>query len=169
VSQRKPQQSIQRKRPNSYKYGWKYEINSITRESRWHLVMKHRNCRRVPLASTVAILEWKKVEGPLWREELQLPVTIKRSFLSSYKWQKMFERYRQLRLFPKQILCQSYFMFWIIFTKWIWFVVSSVFRMEMFDLRAKELKYAKELLRNYYRKSVQNSVRLQGMWVELKL
>jgi len=41
--------------------------------------------------------------------------------------------------------------------------------MEMFDLRAKELKYAKELLRNYYRKSVQNSVRLQGMWVELKL
>jgi len=40
---------------------------------------------------------------------------------------------------------------------------------EMFDLRGKELKYAKELLRNHYRKSVQNSTRLQDMWVELKL
>jgi len=57
-----------------------------------------------------------------WREELQLPVTIKRSFLSSYKWQKLFEGYRQLRLFPKQIICQHDFTFWIIFTKWIWFV-----------------------------------------------
>ena len=60
-----------------------------------------------------------------WREELQLPVVIKRSFLSKYKWKKMFERYRQLRLLPKQILCQSYFTFLIIFTKWIWFVNSS--------------------------------------------
>jgi len=41
--------------------------------------------------------------------------------------------------------------------------------MEMFDLRDKELKYAKELLLNHYRKSVQNSMRLQDMWVELKL
>jgi len=41
--------------------------------------------------------------------------------------------------------------------------------MEMFDLRGKELKYAKELLLNDYRKSVQNSMRLQDMWVELKL
>jgi len=41
--------------------------------------------------------------------------------------------------------------------------------MEMFDLRDKELKYAKELLLHYYRKSVQNSTRLQDMWVELKL
>jgi len=41
--------------------------------------------------------------------------------------------------------------------------------MEMFDLRGNELKYAKELLLNHYRKSVQNSVRLQKMWVELKL
>jgi len=41
---------------------------------------------------------------------------------SSYKWQKLLERYTQLRLFPKQILCQSYFTFWIIFTNWIWFV-----------------------------------------------
>jgi len=44
-----------------------------------------------------------------------------------------------------------------------------VFLMEMFDLRGKELKYAKELLLNHYRKSVQNSVTLQDMWVELKL
>jgi len=41
--------------------------------------------------------------------------------------------------------------------------------MEMFNLRGKELKYAKELLLNHYRKSVQNSMRLQDMWVELKL
>jgi len=55
-----------------------------------------------------------------WR---QLPVTTKRSVLSSYTWKKLFERCRQL--LPKQILCQSYFMFKIIFTKWIWFVISS--------------------------------------------
>ena len=41
---------------------------------------------------------------------------------NSYTWQKLFEWHTQLRLFPKQIICQSYFMFWIIFTKWIWFV-----------------------------------------------
>jgi len=41
--------------------------------------------------------------------------------------------------------------------------------MEMFDLRGKELKYAKKLLLNHYRKFVQNSMRLQDMWVELKL
>jgi len=43
---------------------------------------------------------------------------------SSYKWQKLFERYTQLRLFPKQIICQSYCTFQIIFTNWIWFVNS---------------------------------------------
>jgi len=59
-----------------------------------------------------------------WREKLQLPLTTKRSFLSSYKWKKLFERYRQLRLLPKQILCQNYFMFQILFTKWIWFANS---------------------------------------------
>jgi len=48
-------------------------------------------------------------------------------------------------------------------------IVSSVFRMEMFDLRGKELKYAKELLLNHRRKSLQNSMRLQDMRVELKL
>jgi len=41
--------------------------------------------------------------------------------------------------------------------------------MEMFDLRNKELKYTKESLLNHCRKSVQNSVRLQDMRVELKL
>jgi len=41
--------------------------------------------------------------------------------------------------------------------------------MEMFDFLGKELKYAKELLLNHYRKSVQHSMRLQDMWVELKL
>jgi len=34
-----------------------------------------------------------------------------------------------------------------------------MFLMEMFDLRRKELKYAKELLLNHYRKSVQNFMR----------
>jgi len=37
------------------------------------------------------------------------------------------------------------------------------FLVEMFDLRSKELKYAKELLLNHYRKSVQNSMRLQDV------
>jgi len=39
----------------------------------------------------------------------------------------------------------------------------------MFDLRCKELKYAKELFLNHYGKSVQNSMRLQDLCVELKL
>jgi len=39
----------------------------------------------------------------------------------------------------------------------------------MFDLRGKELKYAKKLFLNHYGKSVQNSMRLQDLWVELKL
>jgi len=34
---------------------------------------------------------------------------------------------------------------------------------EMFDIRGKELKYAKELLLNHCRKSAQNSMRLQDM------
>jgi len=47
--------------------------------------------------------------------------------------------------------------------------LPNVFLMEMFDFRGKELKYAKGLLLNHYRKSVQNSMRLQDMRVELKL
>jgi len=39
----------------------------------------------------------------------------------------------------------------------------------MFDLRGKELKYAKESFLNHYGKSVQNYMRLQDLWVELKL
>jgi len=34
-------------------------------------------------------------------------------------------------------------------------ILSSVFLIEMVDLRDKDLKYAKELLLNHYRKSVQ--------------
>ena len=105
-----------------------------------------------------------------WREELQLPATIKRSFSSSYKWQKLFERYTQLRLFPKQILLPKLFYvlnhFHLMNMNCEFF---QVFLMEMFDLQGKELKYAKELLLNHYRKSVQNSMRSQDMWVELKL
>ena len=39
----------------------------------------------------------------------------------------------------------------------------------MFDLAGNELKYAKELFLNHYGKSVQNSMRLQDLWVELKM
>jgi len=48
-------------------------------------------------------------------------------------------------------------------------ILPSVFLIEIFYLRGNELKYAKELLLNHHRKSVQNSMRLQDMWVELKL
>jgi len=76
----------------------------------------------------------------------------------------LFERYRQLPLFPKVISCFESFSL----NEYDLLLVSSVFRMEMFDLRGKELKYAKELLLNHCRKSVQNSMRLQDMWLELK-
>jgi len=107
-----------------------------------------------------------------WREELQLPATIKRSFLSSYKWQKLFERHtvRSFDSFRSKFFANVISRFKSFsrneYDLWI---LSSVFLMEMFDLRDKELKYAKELLLNHYRKSVQNSMRLQDMWVELKL
>jgi len=48
-------------------------------------------------------------------------------------------------------------------------IVSSVFLIEMFDLRGRELKYANNLLLNHYRKSVQYYMRLQDMWADLKL
>ena len=38
-----------------------------------------------------------------------------------------------------------------------------VFLKEMFALLGNERKYAKELLLNHYRKSIQNSMRLQDM------
>ena len=39
----------------------------------------------------------------------------------------------------------------------------------MLDLQGKELKYAKELFLKHYGKSVQNFIRWQDLWVELKL
>ena len=105
-----------------------------------------------------------------WREELQLPATIKYSFWSSYKWQKLFKRRRQLRLFPKQIIRQVISCFESFsLNEYDLLIVSSLFRIEMFDLRGKELKYVRELFLNHYGKSVQNSMRLQDLWVELKL
>ena len=38
-----------------------------------------------------------------------------------------------------------------------------LFLVEMFNLPGKDLKYAKELFLNHYRKSVPNSMRLQDM------
>jgi len=58
-----------------------------------------------------------------WPEGLQLLVTTciynQTHLVRSYKWNKLFDRCRQLWLFPKQILCQKYFMFQNIFTNWI--------------------------------------------------
>ena len=48
-------------------------------------------------------------------------------------------------------------------------ILSSVFLIETFDLLGKGLKYAKELLLNHCRKSVQNSEIAGNVWVELKL
>jgi len=47
-------------------------------------------------------------------------------------------------------------------------ILPCVFLVEMSDFRDKELKHAKELLLNHYRKSVQNSMKLQDVWVKLK-
>ena len=44
-------------------------------------------------------------------------------------------------------------------------ILPTAFMIEMFDLRDKELKYAKELLLINHKKSEQNSVRLQDMRV----
>jgi len=44
-----------------------------------------------------------------------------------------------------------------------------VFLIQIFDLLGKELKYAKELLPNHYRKSLQNSEAAGHVWVELKM
>ena len=49
------------------------------------------------------------------------------------------------------------------------FFKCNIFLIKICDLWGKEVKYAKELLLNHYGKSVQNSTRLQDMWVELKL
>ena len=106
-----------------------------------------------------------------WREELQLPVTIKRSFVTSYKWKThclgdigSFDSFRS-KFFANVISRFKSFAL----NKYDLRILSSVFLIEIFDLRGKELRYAKELLLNHYRKTVQNSMRLQGMWLELKL
>jgi len=44
-----------------------------------------------------------------------------------------------------------------------------MFLMEMSDLRAKSWNTRNNWLLNHYRKSVQNSMRLQDVWIELKL
>jgi len=85
---------------------------------------------------------------------------------------KRVEGYRLLRLLPKQILYQSYLISCcksFSLNEYDLRILSTALLIEIFDLRGKELKYANELLLNHYRKSVQNSVRLQDMWVELRL
>jgi len=107
-----------------------------------------------------------------WREKLQLPVAIKRSFFSSYTVNEKncssdiggFDSIRR-KFFVKAISRFKSFSL----NEYDLRILSSVFMMEMFYLRGKELKYAKELLLNYYGKSVQNSMRWQDIWVELKL
>ena len=102
-----------------------------------------------------------------WREELQLPVTIKQGFLNSYKWKKYssdigsFDSFRS-KFFAKVISCLKSFSV----NEYALRILSSVFLIEMFDLRGKGQKYAKELLLNQYRKSVQNYMWLQDMWVK---
>jgi len=92
------------------------------------------------------------------------PVTIKRSFLSSYKRKKLFERYNQLRLLPKQFFAKVISCFKSFsLNQYGLQILSGVFLLEMFDIRGKELNYAKEWLLNHYSKSIQNSIRLQDM------
>ena len=79
-----------------------------------------------------------------WREELQLPVTIKRSFLTSYKWKKFsrdigsFDSIRS-EFFAKVISGLKSFSL----NGYDLWIFSSVFLIEIFDLLGKELKYAK--------------------------
>ena len=83
-----------------------------TRSRSWSRRLRSRlhHCLLLYLTSTYVFKNFGGAIArlsPLWlRAWLQLPVTIKRSFLSSHKWKKLFEWYRQLRLLPKQILCQ---------------------------------------------------------------
>jgi len=93
-----------------------------------------------------------------WREELQIPVTIKRSLLSSYKWKNCssdissFDSFRS-KFFVKVISRFKSFSL----NEYNLRILPNVFLMEMFDFRVKELRHAKKLLLNHYRKSVQNS------------
>jgi len=81
-----------------------------------------------------------------WREELQLPATIKRNFLSTVAINdkncssdiRSFDSFRS-KLFAKVI---SRFKSFLLNEYDLW-ILSSVLLMEIFDLRVKELKYAK--------------------------
>ena len=96
-------------------------------------------------------------------------ITIQRSFSSSYKWKNClsdigsFDSFLR-KYFAKVISCFKSFSR----NEYDSRILSTVLR-EMFDFPDKELKYTKELLLNYYRKSVENSIKMQNMWVELKL
>jgi len=85
--------------------------------------------------------------------------------LSSYKWQKLFERcnLRSFDSFRSKFFAKviSRFKSFSLIEYDLW-IFPSVFLMEMIDLRGRKLKYAKELLLNHYRKSSQNSMRLQA-------
>jgi len=100
-----------------------------------------------------------------WREKLQLPVTIKHRFLSSYKLKKCssdisnFDSFRS-KFFAKVISCFKSFSL----NEYDLRILSSVFLTEMFDLRGKDLHYAKELLLNHYRKFVQNCLQDTCEW-----
>jgi len=95
-----------------------------------------------------------------WREELQLPITIKRSFLSRVPInEKACSSDMGSKLFAKVISRFKSFSL----NEYDLRILSSFFLIEMFDLRGKELKYAQELLLNHYSKPVQNSMRLQNM------
>jgi len=78
------------------------------------------------------------------REELQPPVTIKRSFLSRYKIKKCssdigsFDSFRS-KFFAEVISCFKSFSL----NEYDLRILSSVFLIEIFDLLGKELKYAK--------------------------
>jgi len=88
-----------------------------------------------------------------WREKLQLPVAVKRSFFSSYTVNEKnnssdigsFDSFRR-KLFVKVISRFKSFSL----NEYDLRILSSVFMMEMFHLRDKELKYAKELFLNRY-------------------
>jgi len=99
-----------------------------------------------------------------WREEWQLPVTIKRTFKNCSSVIGSFDSFRR-KFFVKVISRFKSFSL----NEYDLQILPNVFLMEMFDFRGKELKHAKELLLNHHRKSVQNYVRLQDIWVELKV
>jgi len=98
-----------------------------------------------------------------WREELQLPVTINRSYVTIH------EKYCSSDTGSFDSFGSKFFAKVISYFKsfspngYDLRILSSVFLTEIFHLRGKELKYGKELLLNHYRKSVKNSMRLQDM------